>query len=217
MQVILADNQAIYRTGIARVLLSDAATEVVAQCVDAASLLKAVGLWERSIVIFPSSITEDLHGLLDSIERASGRPVMILEQDGSLDPTVATRLQGMVLRSVAAPQLIDCMHSVAAGVRYMHRAIVKKMAPPADNAGSRATQRLNARELEIVGLICEGRKNKQIAEQLGTKEQAVKNYLRSIYAKAGVADRLELALFTIHHRAMADVVESARLAQVQTA
>jgi DNA-binding NarL/FixJ family response regulator len=217
MQVILADNQAIYRTGIAGVLLSEATTEVVAQCVDVASLLKAVGLWERSIVIFPSSITKNLHELLDSIESARGRAVMILEQDIWLDPSVAIRLRGLVLRSVAAPQLIDCLHSVAAGVRSMHRGMVKQMVPPSENAGVKAARRLTARERRIVALICEGLKNKQIADQLGTKEQAVKNHLRSIYAKAGVSDRLELALFTMHHRAMAEVVESTRLAQVQTA
>ena len=217
MQVILADNQAIYRAGIARVLLSEATAEVVAQCVDSQSLMEAVRLWERSIVIFPSSFTEDLHAALDSIERASCRAVMILEQDGALDPSVAMRLQGMVLRSVAAPQLIDCLYSVAAGVRYTHRAMVKAMVPPADHAGVKAAQRMTPRELQIVALICEGLKNKQIAEQLGTKEQAIKNYLRSIYAKAGVSDRLELALFTIHHRALAEVVETTRLALVRTA
>ena len=99
----------------------------------------------------------------------------------------------------------------------MHRAVVKTMAPPADHAGVKAAQRLTPRELQIVALICEGLKNKQIAAQLGTKEQAVKNYLRSIYVKAGVSDRLELALFTIHYRAMAEVVESTRLAMVRTA
>jgi DNA-binding NarL/FixJ family response regulator len=217
MQVILADNQAIYRTGIARVLLSESMTEVVAQCVDVPSLLESVRQWERSIVIFPSSFTSDLHGLLDRIDEAASRAVMILEQDGALEASVANRLQGVVLRSVAAPQLIDCLYSVAAGVRYTHRAVVKTMAAPQDNAGLRTAQRLTPRELQIVALICDGLKNKQIAHQLGTKEQVVKNYLRSIYSKAGVSDRLELALFTVHHRALAEVVEATRLALVRTA
>jgi DNA-binding NarL/FixJ family response regulator len=142
---------------------------------------------------------------------------MILEQDTVLYAEVAKRLQGVVLRSVEAPQLIDCLYSVAAGVRYTHRAVVKTMAPPADHAGVKAAQRLTPRELQIVALICEGLKNKQIAHQLGTKEQVVKNYLRSIYMKAGVSDRLELALFTVHHRALAEVVEATRLALVRTA
>jgi DNA-binding NarL/FixJ family response regulator len=214
MQVILADNQAIYREGIARVLASETTMEVVAQCVDVVSLKEAMGAWAGSIAIFPSSLTGDLHALMDSIDEASGRAVLILEQEGLLDPSVATRLQGVVLRSVAAPQLIDCLYSVAAGVRYAHRSTgATKPAP--DLAGVKAAQRMTPRELQIVALICDGLKNKQIARELGTKEQVVKNNLRSIYAKAGVSDRLELALFTMHHRAMAEVVETSRSALVR--
>ena len=216
MQVILADNQAIYRTGIARVLLSEVATEVVAQCVALPGLLESVRRQERSIVIFPSSFTSDIHALLDQIQQAGSRAVMILEQETVLDATVAKRLQGVVLRSVAAPQLIDCLYSVAAGERYVQHAVVKTMATP-DHLGVKAVQRLTGRELQIVALICEGCKNKEIAHQLGTKEQGIKNYLRSIYVKTGVSDRLELALFTVHHRALAEVVEATRLALVRTA
>jgi DNA-binding NarL/FixJ family response regulator len=71
-------------------------------------------------------------------------------------------------------------------------------------------QRLTPKELQIVALVAEGCKNKDIATQLGTKEQVVKNYLCSIYDKTGVSDRLELALFTIHHRALAEAVENVR-------
>jgi DNA-binding NarL/FixJ family response regulator len=49
----------------------------------------------------------------------------------------------------------------------------------------------------------QGYKNKEIALRLGTKEQVVKNYLRSIYGKTGVSDRLELALFATHNRILA--------------
>jgi DNA-binding NarL/FixJ family response regulator len=216
MQVILADNQAIYRTGIARVLLLEAGTEVVAQCVTLPGLLEAVGRLGRSIVIFPSSFTSEIDELLERIREAGSRAVMILEQDTVPDAMVARRVQGVVLRSVAAPQLMDCLYSVAAGEHYMQHAVVKIMETP-DHLGVKAAQRLTPRELQIVALICEGLKNKQIAYQLGTKEQVVKNYLRSIYMKAGVSDRLELALFTVHHRALAEVVEATRLALVRTA
>ena len=90
------------------------------------------------------------------------------------------------------------------------------MASP-DHLGVKAAQRLTARELQIVALLCHALKNKQIAEQLGTKEQVVKNYLRTIYAKTNVSDRLELALFTVHHRALAEVVEATRLTLVRSA
>jgi len=62
----------------------------------------------------------------------------------------------------------------------------------------------DSEELRIVALIVQGYKNKEIATQLGTTEQVIKNYLRNVYDKIGVSDRLELALFTIHHRILAE-------------
>ncbi len=74
----------------------------------------------------------------------------------------------------------------------------------ADTVGSRVRDRLTPKEMQIVALIVQGCKNKDIASQLTTTEQGIKTYLRSIYDKTGVADRRELALFTLHHRALAD-------------
>jgi DNA-binding NarL/FixJ family response regulator len=69
--------------------------------------------------------------------------------------------------------------------------------------GTRVRDRLTPKEMRIVALIVQGCKNREIAIRLKTTEQVIKNYLRSIYDKTGVSDRLELALFTIHHRVLA--------------
>ncbi len=69
--------------------------------------------------------------------------------------------------------------------------------------GTRVRDRLTPKEMRIVALIVQGCKNREIALRLKTTEQVIKNYLRSIYDKTGVSDRLELALFTIHHRMLA--------------
>lgn len=216
MQVILADNQAIFRTGIARVLAAEPDIEVLAQCTDLERLQEAVGSLPHAVVLFPSSMTSNMQGLLDWIVQAESRAVVILEHDTSLDETVQQRVQGVVLRSVAGAQLVDCLRRVAAGERSMQRALIKTMPSP-DRVGARVVQRLTPKELQIVALISEGCKNKEIANRLGTREQVVKNYLRSIYDKTGVSDRLELALFTIHHRALAEAVEGVRMALAKIA
>src|SRR6202041_3294294 len=72
-----------------------------------------------------------------------------------------------------------------------------------DMVGTRVRDRLTPKEMRIVALIVQGCKNREIASRLKTTEQVIKNYLRSIYDKTGVSDRLELALFTIHHRVLA--------------
>ena len=46
----------------------------------------------------------------------------------------------------------------------------------------------------------QGKRNKEIANLLGTSEQVIKNYLRKVYSKLGVSDRLELALYCLHHQ-----------------
>jgi DNA-binding NarL/FixJ family response regulator len=76
--------------------------------------------------------------------------------------------------------------------------------PEDDMVGMRVRDRLTPKEMRIVALIVQGCKNREIASRLKTTEQVIKNYLRSIYDKTGVSDRLELALFTIHHRVLAE-------------
>ena len=59
---------------------------------------------------------------------------------------------------------------------------------------------LSHAEREIVGLIAQGFKNKEMAERMFISEQTVKNHLHNIFDKLGVSDRLELALYAIHHK-----------------
>ncbi len=54
--------------------------------------------------------------------------------------------------------------------------------------------------MSIIACITQGKRNKEIAFQLGTTEQVIKNYLRKIYDKLGVSDRLELALYCLHNK-----------------
>jgi DNA-binding NarL/FixJ family response regulator len=215
-QIILADNQAIFRTGIARVLALEPDMRIAAQCADLERLKEAVGSLRKSIVIFPSSITTNLADILDWIEQAESRTILILEHDVTPDDALLQRVEGIVLRSVAAPQLVDCIHRVAAGERSVQRATVAAMPSP-DRVGARVLERLTPKEIQIIGLVTEGAKNREIAERLGTKEQVVKNYLRSIYDKTGVSDRLELALYTVHHRALAEATERSRTQRIKTA
>ena len=147
LQVILADNQVIFRTGVARVLALEEDIQIIAQCSDLERLQEAVGSLRKSIVVFPSSITSDLHSLLDWIEQAGSRSVIILEHDTVLEDSLALRIEGIVLRSVAAPQLVDCLHRVNAGERSIQRAKVKSMPSP-DRVGVMVLQRLTAARRE---------------------------------------------------------------------
>jgi DNA-binding NarL/FixJ family response regulator len=206
--IILADNQMIFRTGVARVLSLEPDLQIIAQCADLNRLKEAVFAFRRTIVLFPSSISSDLHEVMNWIEEAGSQAIVILEHGAELDESIAQRAEGVLLRSVAAAQLVDTLHRVAAGERVVQRSSVKS-APSQDRVGARVLAGLTPKEVQIIALVAEGFKNKEIASRLATKEQVVKNYLRGIYDKTGVSDRLELALFTIHHRTLAVAASSA--------
>ncbi len=61
--------------------------------------------------------------------------------------------------------------------------------------------------MAIITCIAQGKRNKEIAFQLGTTEQVIKNYLRKIYQKLGVSDRLELALYCLHNKIIDEGVD----------
>jgi DNA-binding NarL/FixJ family response regulator len=216
-RLILADNQAIFRAGAARVLALEDDMRIVAQCEDMAKLWGAIDGFRGSIVIVSSSLRPDLPALLERTQALGSHLILVAENAEHVADTVAARLDGIVCRNVAGTDLLDCVRRVARGQRCVQPANVTMM-QATDSVGARVRDRLTPKEMQIVALIVQGCKNKEIALQLSTKEQVIKNYLRGIYDKTGVSDRLELALFTIHHRVLAEAAAKAgNLIEMKTA
>lgn len=190
--------------------------KVIAECADVPRLKEAAAAIPRPLVLVPTSFTADLLGLVDWLHTQDGRVIVILEHGSALPESVSRHVDGVVTRAVSGPQLLDTLRRVAAGERVSQRTSLTAMPTP-DHAGANVVKRLTPKELQIVSLVSEGAKNREIAMRLGTKEQVVKNYLRSIYDKVGVSDRLELALYTVHHRTLAEAVERCRATLVRSA
>lgn len=216
-RLILADNQAIFRAGAARVLALEDDMRLVAQCDDAAKLFAAVDNFRAATVLVSSSLRPDFATLLARTQAWKSHIVLVTENGEHTPDELALLFDGIVSRSIPGIDLVDCVRRVAQGQRYVQRTNVTTM-QTADSVGTRVRDRLTPKEMQIVALIVQGCKNKEIATQLGTKEQVIKNYLRGIYDKTGVSDRLELALFTIHHRVLAEAAAKAgNLLQLKTA
>src|SRR5207253_10906697 len=111
-------------------------------------------------------------------------------------------VHGLVFRNVTGTALTECVRKLGKGQSWIQSdsGAADSAESADDHVGDCVRDRLTPKELRIVALIVQGFKNKEIATQLGTTEQVIKNYLRNVYDKIGVSDRLELALFTIHHR-----------------
>jgi len=202
-KIILADSQAIFRAGTAKVLAMDEDVRIIAQCADLERMQHAITTFPGSIVLFAISLRPDLARLHTLMESVGSRGIVIAENNDTAANYLQQGFRGVVFRSITGPSLVECVRRVAAGETWMPLQLMQTDSPVDDMVGTRVRDRLTPKEMRIVALIVQGCKNREIAVRLKTTEQVIKNYLRSIYDKTGVSDRLELALFTIHHRVLA--------------
>ena len=202
-KIILADSQAIFRAGTAKVLAMDEDFRIIAQCADLDRMLHAITTFPGAIVVFASSMRPDMGRLRMMLEAAGSRAIVIAENNESASSFVHQGFRGVVFRNVTGSALVECVRRVAIGETWIPPQLAIAEVTDEDMVGTRVRDRLTPKEMRIVALIVQGCKNREIAQRLKTTEQVIKNYLRSIYDKTGVSDRLELALFTIHHRVLA--------------
>ena len=202
-KVILADSQAIFRAGTAKVLAMDEDMRIIAQCTDLDRMMHAIATFPGAIVVFAASLRPDMASLRAQLESSNSRGIVIAENRETAGAYLQHGFRGVVFRNVTGPALLECVRRVAAGEVWTPPQLMIPESPEEDLVGTRVRDRLTPKEMRIVALIVQGCKNREIATRLKTTEQVIKNYLRSIYDKTGVSDRLELALFTIHHRVLA--------------
>ena len=154
-------------------------------------------------MIFAASLRPDMGRLRMMLETAGSRAIVIAENSESASSYLHQGFRGVVFRNVTGAALVECVRRVSVGETWVPPQLQIAEVAEEDMVGTRVRDRLTPKEMRIVALIVQGCKNREIALRLKTTEQVIKNYLRSIYDKTGVSDRLELALFTIHHRVLA--------------
>jgi DNA-binding NarL/FixJ family response regulator len=206
IRVLLADNQAIFRAGTTRVLEAQDDIDVLGQCEDPLKVTEMVASNPPCVLILAESLRCPLDRLLAAAATAGSRVILMTDTSGEPEASIVRRLDGLLTRHASTSDLLSCVRLVGNGERAVGSV---SGSDAADAVGQRMREVLTARELQIIGLVVQGMKNRQIADELGTKEQVIKNYLRSIYDKTGSSDRLELALFTLHHRVLAEAAAKA--------
>ena len=209
IRVILADSQAIYRVGMRKVFAIEDDIRVVAQAETLSNLYAALQRFPADIVVLEGQL---LAGTIDAIPDLVRRApeakliVQVVETDEANTVELYRRgVRGVVPRSIAPDLLIKCIRKIAAGETWIDNQsiswVIEAYRSQAFSlTNPRSQPKLSPKELTIISCISRGMRNKEIAYQVGTTEQVIKNYLRKIYDKLGVSDRLELALYCMHHQ-----------------
>jgi DNA-binding NarL/FixJ family response regulator len=206
IRVILADAQSLYRVGIRKIFGNEEGIELVSQPETLGQVLEAVVKYPADVLLLGASLSkEPAEALSEVLKRASKLAVVVLlDKAATQEETVECvrrGARGLVNRSIPPELLVRCVRKVAAGEPWLDKRSVNWLADACrthlHGGGLNSKLRLSEKEQTIVTMVTEGRRNKEIARELGTTEQVVKNYLRRIYDRFGVADRLELALYCL--------------------
>jgi DNA-binding NarL/FixJ family response regulator len=208
IRVILADTQAIFRAGLRKIFALEDDIRVVGQAETLPQTQSAVAKFSADILIFESALASNpVETVTELLRQAPQLKIVVVTpaSDEQLTLDLFRRgAHGILSREVEPETLVECLRKVAGGEPWLESQAIHWVmdAYRGHNlrpSGARPKVQLTPKETLIVSCVTQGMKNKEIAVRVGTTEQVVKNYLRKVYDKLGVADRLELALYCLSH------------------
>src|SRR5277367_366424 len=208
IRVILADTQAIFRAGLRKIFALEDDIRVVGQAETLPQTQSAVTKFSADVLIFESALAANpVEAVTELLRQAPKLKIVVVTPtaDEQLTLDLFRRgAHGILSREVEPEVLVDCLRKVAAGEPWLENEAVHWVMEAFRGhnlrpSGARPKVQLTPKETLIVSCVTQGMKNKEIAIRVGTTEQVVKNYLRKVYDKLGVADRLELALYCLSH------------------
>src|SRR6266849_3690599 len=208
IRVLMADDHVIFRTGLRKLLETEDDIKIVGEasngneCVDMLTKLKPdiLLLDLRMPNKDGLEVLEEIN--LDSL---TTRVIVLTAGEDDCDAMRAMRLgaRGFVLKQSASDLLVNSIHRIHNGEIWLDNRVTDEVmgAFAKDSNGSPRGDKplLSDREKQVVQLMVQGYRNREIGQELSISEQTVKNHLSNIFDKLGVSDRLELALYAIHH------------------
>jgi DNA-binding NarL/FixJ family response regulator len=213
IRILIADDHPIVRDGLRKLLSLEDDFDVVGEAADGREVLDKVQELDPDVLLLDLRMP-NLDGLstLQAMSQLNKhtRVIVLTASEDKNEFVQAMKLgcSGIVLKQTAPELIVKSIRKVQGGEIWLDShttaAVMRQFAAPGEIGGpsgsgkGRERSPLSTREREIVQLVAQGYKNKEMAEKMFISEQTVKNHLHNIFDKLGVSDRLELALYAIH-------------------
>ena len=209
IRIMIVDDHVVIRSGLRMLIEHDQRMQVVAQAGNKTEALERATS-ERPDVIILDLVLGDEDGLTFLPELCQASPesrVLVLtgvQNPDSHRRAIRRGAMGIVLKEHAADQLLKAIMKVYEGEVWIERSMMGSMIqefnkPPLPNPEVTKIESLTDREREVIALVGEGLKNKQVGERLFISETTVTHHLSSVFSKLEVSDRLELIIYAFRH------------------
>jgi DNA-binding NarL/FixJ family response regulator len=204
VRVFIADDQTLFRAGLARLLNEDPRVEVVGQAADGADAAKLVAKQKPDVVLMDLKMpkTDGIEATRQILEADPGIKVLILttfETDSQVIQALKAGASGYVLKDSSADAIVSSIVAVMSGEKVMASAVANRVLEMLSGTTTPKEfyDGLTNREIEILKLLANGMANKQIAYRLKISEKTVRNHVSNTYEKLGIYDRSQAVLYAV--------------------
>jgi DNA-binding NarL/FixJ family response regulator len=203
-RILIADDQTLFRAGLARLLDEDPRVEVVGQAADGLEAVKQAAKLKPDVILMDLKMP-GIDGIEATRQIAEADPtakVIVLttfETDSQVIQALKAGASGYVLKDSSAAAIVSSIVAVMSGERVMASAVANRVL---EMLTGTATPKefydgLTNREIEILKLLANGMANKQIAYRLKISEKTVRNHVSNMYEKLGIYDRSQAVLYAV--------------------
>ena len=204
VRVLIADDQTLFRSGLARLLEEDPRITLVGQAVDGLDAARKVGALKPDVVLMDLKMP-GLDGTEATRKIISENPdvkVLILttfDADSYVLQALRAGASGYILKDAEPSAIASSIMAVLSGERVMAGAVANRVLDMLTGASTPKEfyDGLTAREVEILKLMATGHANKQIAFNLKISEKTVRNHISHIYEKLQIYDRAQAVLYAV--------------------
>jgi DNA-binding NarL/FixJ family response regulator len=208
MKVIICDDQAIVRDGLAMLLKLESDIDIVGSAEDGAEAVEMVADKKPDLILMDLKmpIMNGVEATRQIVTKYPEVKVLVLTtyaDDEWVFDAIQAGASGYLLKDMPREELIKAVRGTAAGKTYLDPSVAGKVL---EHVSSRQTQpatlitaRLTQREVEVLCLIAKGSSNADIADRLSLSDGTVRNHVSAILSKLGVSDRTQAAVIAIQH------------------
>ncbi len=209
VKVIIADDHALVREGLRRLLELDPNIDVLTEVGDGQGAINMVRKLRPDVVLMDVNMP-GTNGIVATKvikrEMPSIRVVALtIYEDEEVIEMVRAGVSAYVLKDVAGSELIDTIYRVMNGEVVIHPRVASRLVRELTRVDRKKdTVRLTKRERDVLTCLVKGNSNKEMADSMFISEKTVKNHLTSIFRKLGVKDRTQAAVYALKNHIVAD-------------